>query len=144
MKYKIYLDNCCFNRPYDDQSYLTIHLESQAKLFVQKEILQGNLELVWSYILDYENSVNPYDERKNAIANWRSIAAVDIDMSDEIVELGKSVMIKGIKKKDALHIACAIKAECDYFLTTDNKLLNKKFSEIVLINPIDFIRKLGV
>ena len=49
MKYQIYLDNCCFNRPYDDQSYLLIQLESEAKLFVQKEILKGRFELVWSY-----------------------------------------------------------------------------------------------
>ena len=35
--YRIYLDNCCFNRPYDDQSYLIVHLETEAKLFIQKE-----------------------------------------------------------------------------------------------------------
>jgi hypothetical protein len=37
MNERIYLDNCCFNRPYDDQAYLTIKLESEAKLFVQKD-----------------------------------------------------------------------------------------------------------
>ncbi len=29
---KIYLDNCCYNRPYDDQSQLKVSLEAQAKL----------------------------------------------------------------------------------------------------------------
>ena len=28
----IYLDNCCFNRPYDDQEQITVRLESEAKL----------------------------------------------------------------------------------------------------------------
>ncbi len=28
---KVYLDNCCFNRPFDDQSQLKIRLESEAK-----------------------------------------------------------------------------------------------------------------
>jgi len=28
---KIYLDNCCYNRPYDDQSQLKVSLEAQAK-----------------------------------------------------------------------------------------------------------------
>jgi len=65
-------------------------------------------------------------------------------MSKEIVDSGNTIMQKGIKKKDALHLACAIKANCDYFLTTDKKLLNKSFSDIELINPIDFIRKLEV
>jgi len=27
---KVYLNNCCYNRPYDDQSYLKISLEAQA------------------------------------------------------------------------------------------------------------------
>lgn len=29
---RVYLDNCCYNRPYDDQTQLRISLESQAKL----------------------------------------------------------------------------------------------------------------
>jgi len=140
MNYRIYLDNCCFNRPYDDQSYLTTHLESEAKLFIQDEILNDKLELVWSYILDYENSVNPYEDRRIAIADWHSIANIDIDVSEKIVLLANSFMPKGIKKKDALHLACAITAECQYFLTTDKKLLNKNFKEIVIMNPIEFIR----
>jgi predicted nucleic acid-binding protein len=123
---------------------LSIHLESEAKLFIQKEILNGKFELVWSYILDYENLVNPYEQRKNAIAAWRSIAVIDIDESEEIILTGNGVMLKGLKKKDALHIACAIKANCDYFLTTDKKLLNKELSEIVLINPLDFVSRMEV
>ena len=54
---KVYLDNCCYNRPYDDQSYLRISLESQAKLFVQHLIREKKLDLVTSYVLDYENSI---------------------------------------------------------------------------------------
>ena len=50
---KIYLDNCCYNRPYDDQSYLRISLESQAKQFVQYLIREKKLDLVTSY---YSNS----------------------------------------------------------------------------------------
>lgn len=43
---KLYFDNCCFNRPFDDQSQLKIHLESQAKLFIQHKILSKKYELV--------------------------------------------------------------------------------------------------
>ena len=133
---------CCFNRPYDDQTYLTIALESEAKLYVQREALQGNFELAWSYILDYENSFNPYESRRVAISRWRSIATVDVDISEDIETLANNIMHKGIKKKDALHIACAITADCHYFLTTDKKLLNKHFHENTLINPLDFVRGL--
>ena len=119
MNRRIYLDNCCFNRPYDDPRHLVTYLEAEAKLFVQKAIIENKFELAWSYILDYENSVNPHTERKNAIADWRNVAKVDIDVSEDINLLGKQIMSKGIKDKDALHIACAIKAECGYFF--DNR-----------------------
>ncbi|MEZ3435603.1 MAG: hypothetical protein K1W34_13450 [Lachnospiraceae bacterium] len=36
---------------------MRISLESQAKLQIQKEILQGKQELVWSFILEYENEL---------------------------------------------------------------------------------------
>jgi len=72
-KYRIYLDNCCFNRPYDDQSYLLIQLETVAKLHIQQSLLHKTFELVWSYILDYENAANPYYNRRQAIAKWRKI-----------------------------------------------------------------------
>ena len=50
-------------------------------------------------------------------------------------------MLYGIKTNDALHIACAIKTNCDYFITTDRKLTNKNVSGIKIINPIGFVRE---
>lgn len=73
---KIYLDNCCYNRPFDDQTQMKIHLETQAKLYIQAQIREGKYDLVWSYILDYENSKNPYEEKRLAIAPWRNIAVI--------------------------------------------------------------------
>jgi len=35
---KVYLDNCCFNRPYDDQNNLLVFMETEAKLFIQELI----------------------------------------------------------------------------------------------------------
>jgi len=49
-------------------------------------------------------------------------------------------MALGIKNTDALHLACAIEKNCDYFLTTDTGIINKSVKEIKVINPIDFIR----
>ena len=42
---KVYLDNCCYNRPYDDQSQLRISLETQAKLQIQSMIRNKDIEL---------------------------------------------------------------------------------------------------
>ena len=73
-KIKLYLDNCCFNRPFDDQSQIRIRLETEAKLKIQEEIRSGKFHLVWSYILDYENSRNPFEERKFRISKWKKYA----------------------------------------------------------------------
>jgi hypothetical protein len=33
---RVYLDNCCYNRPFDDQKRLRIRLEAEAKMAVQE------------------------------------------------------------------------------------------------------------
>lgn len=141
---KIYLDNCSYNRPFDDQTQMKIHLETEAKLYIQASVRDGKYDLVWSYMLDFENDENPYEDKKNAIAPWKNIAHEFCSSSGEILLLGKDIMDKGIKAKDALHIACAIKSECDYFITTDMRLLNKDIENINIINPIDFVRETEV
>ena len=102
--------------------------------------MSGRFELVWSYILDFENAENPYEQRKDSILNWKNVAILDCDEDEEILFLAEDFVAKGLKSKDALHLACAVKGRCQYFITTDNKLLNKHFDQISIINPIDFIR----
>lgn len=51
-------------------------------------------------------------------------------------------MKTGVKMKDAYHIACAILSSCDYFLTTDDRLLKYNTSEIQMANPLEFVRRL--
>ena len=75
---KLYLDNCCFNRPFDDQSQIRIRLETEAKLEIQDKIRSGTLQLIWSYIIDYENNRNPYQERKVRIKKWKKYAVEDL------------------------------------------------------------------
>jgi len=77
---RVYLDNCAFNRPFDDQSHIRIRLESEAKLYSQQKIRGGEVELAWSYMLDIENGHNPFHEKSNAIARWKRFAVIDVDM----------------------------------------------------------------
>ena len=51
MKERLYLDNCSFNRPYGDQSVLKNYLESEAKTYIQKEILNETYELAMKFHL---------------------------------------------------------------------------------------------
>lgn len=142
---KIYLDNCCFNRPYDDQTQIRISLETQAKLYVQNLVKSKELDLVTSYVLWYENSQNPYATKRMAIGEFiqkNSAEYIDIDKGDIIKSKAEEIMQTGIKTKDAYHIACAVYSSCDYFLTTDDRLLKYHTCEIQILNPTEFIRRL--
>ncbi|MEZ5536409.1 MAG: PIN domain protein [Thiolinea sp.] len=143
---KIYLDNCCFNRPYDDQLQLRIRLETEAKLQIQSDIRAGNHELVWSYMLDYENGRNPFQERKDRIATWRDYASSFMAGTDEVLEIASAVQDNGVKKLDALHIACAMYANADFFITTDDGIIKKTKSiqTLRVVDPIDFIKELSL
>ncbi len=140
----IYLDNCSFNRPFDDQKQIRIRIETEAKLYIQEGIISGQFELVWSYILEYENSVNPFPERKETIKNWKKYAVTDINQSGDIINIAQQLHDMGVKSKDALHVACAATLNCSYFITTDLQLLKKlrNFEPLKVVNPVDFINLL--
>lgn len=141
---KVYLDNCMFNRPFDNQVNLRIRLETESKLHVQERIKLGDLKLVWSYILDFENSQNPFAERKQTIAKWQKLSTYDIEETPELLINARFFVAAGIKAKDALHVACAIEGHADYFLSTDDKLLKRlaTLNRIIAMNPTDFIKVL--
>ena len=138
---KVYLDNCCFNRPFDSQADLRVRLECEAKLAIQSFILEKKVSLVWSYVLDLENYANPFLERRSAIARWRAHAVTDIDESEDVLDAARQLTGLGVKSKDALHLACALVAECDVFFTTDDLILKKmrNRNEIKVLNPVDYI-----
>jgi len=112
-------------------------------LKIQDDILQKKFELAWSYILEAENMANPFKERRNAIADWREQAIVKVTGNETIVDKAINLSKIGLRSKDALHISCAIFAECSYFLTTDDKILNKndRIEEIMVTDPIAFIKR---
>ena len=138
---KVYLDNCCFNRPFDDQTQLVVRLETDAKLYVQALIRSRELELCWSFVLDYENTMNPFEDVRDRIGAWKYVAVSDCVVSDRVSEKASQLMRLGLRQMDAAHIACAILLGADCFLTTDRRILNKPISEITVINPIDFVRR---
>ena len=138
---RVYLDNCCYNRPFDEQIQLRIRLETVTKLAVQLLMATGAVEYAWSKALDYEISFNPFPKRRTSILWWRDGAAEYVDTTEEIIDRGEQIERLGIKPKDALHLASAEKANCDFFLTTDKGILKKVSSlgKMKVVNPIQFI-----
>ena len=142
--YRIYLDNCCFNRPYDDQTQLRIYLETQAKLYVQSLVYEKKIELVWSFILTFENSRNLFEAKKTAISQWENFSSFFVGKSEEIRLIAKEIMTTGIQAADAAHVASAIAGKCNYFITVDKRLLKYQDKRIVICNPIEFINHIEI
>ena len=122
---RIYLDLCCFNRPFDDQSQTRVRVETDAKLELQTHVSTGKVELIWSYVLDYENAQNPFAERRESIARWRSVAVDRVPESEATLVLARQLAASGVKFYDALHAACAAAGQAALFVSTDDALLKR-------------------
>lgn len=141
---KVYLDNCCYNRPYDNQEQIRIYLETQAKLFIQDLIRCGQIELVSSYILEYENGKNRLQQKKRIIERFISeneAYYVGYERVEDVSQIAKVIMQTGVREKDAFHVACAIFAKCDYFISTDDRLLKYQTDQLKLVTPCEFVRR---
>jgi predicted nucleic acid-binding protein len=138
---RIYLDNCCYNRPFDEQDQDLVQLETEAKLIIQNKIKHGLYSLIWSFMLSSENYENPSEDKREAINSWEFLANEYCLASEDILTNAKKLMALGLKHKDAIHLTCAIKHKCDYFITTDKNFLkkNNQIAEIEIVNPIAFI-----
>ena len=111
---RVYLDMCCYNRPYDDQSQIKVSLETQAKLHIQDLIQKKQLELVTSYMLRYECRQNSYEMRRKAITQFidmHTVAYVGLERKGEIKSIAKEIMSTGVKFEDVCNVASAIYAE---------------------------------
>ncbi len=138
----VYPDNCCFNRPYDDQSQVKINVESLAKLEIQQQIRDHKLELVTSYIPEAENASNPFASKRNdiqAFIDWYTAVYVSAKADAAVRQIAREIMKTGVRLMDACHIACALVAECDVFLSTDKRLLRYQTDKMRIMNPAAFI-----
>lgn len=126
---------------------MSISLETQAKLHIQDLIRNGRLEMASSYMLVYENGQNPYEMRRNAVTEFvekNTTVYVSDTRLEEVSKLAHEIIKTGVKYKDACHVACAIMSGCEYFLTTDRRVLKYRTDKLKMMNPVDFIRELEV
>ena len=143
---KIYLDNCCYNRPFDDFAVGKNVLEANAKLFIQSLVKYKSIALYYSFMSQIEIDDSPFEERKEGILDFiesNAVGFVGTNRVDEIETLADEIMQTGIKKKDATHLACAIIAGCDYFITTDKRVTSYSTNRIKIVNPIRFVEMWG-
>jgi predicted nucleic acid-binding protein len=96
-------------------------------------------------MLEYENGKNRFSHKKKAISDFMSANEsyyVGIEKGEEAKLIAGRIMESGVKSADALHVACAILAGSDYFITTDDRLLKFQTEDIQIVTPGEFIRRL--
>ena len=110
-------------------------------LSILQRIVTGVDQLAWSAILRFENSQHPLVDRRNEIAHWGRLAAVNATASRSVVKRAEELVDYGLPPLDAAHLASAEAAGCNMFLTCDDRLMRKSRNlqlPFRLLNPVEY------
>jgi len=141
---KIYLDVCCLNRPFDDQTQDRIHLEAEAILTVLNHSRMSAWNIVGSDAIDFEIGRIPDHDKRVNVQILSTLHDTHIKIDAGVEQRALELRRVGLKALDALHVACAEKAKADVLLTTDDFFLskathNKKFLKLKIENPLRWV-----
>jgi predicted nucleic acid-binding protein len=137
---KVNLDNSVYNRPFDDQGQPRIELEAMAFTLILQMIEAGKIDLVVSSVNRFETSRNPFPTRRSWVERWYGLGKVSVLVDESVRERANKLEQLGLHPLDVLHAACAEKAEADWFLTCDDRLLRKYAGQgVQSSNPVDFV-----
>ncbi|MGC1133975.1 MAG: PIN domain-containing protein [Nitrososphaeraceae archaeon] len=138
---RLYLDNSFLNRPFDNPEVRHNRLEVEILFLILELVTEGKITLVNSSVIEYENSLNPFPERKIFIEKIMQQAKVYQNVDQKIkkraVEIEKAMKTQPI---DALHIASAESAHVELFITSDYTLVKRYKGVLKLIRPLDFMK----
>ncbi len=145
--YRIYLDACCLNRPFDDRNQPRILLEAEAVLTILSRCESGQWQLITSNALDVELGQTPDRERLNSVRLVLAIATIKVVISQDLENRSLELQALGFTLFDATHIASAERGQADAFLSTDDRLVKraKRYAQLIHIpveNPVSWLMRL--
>ena len=92
---KVYFDNCCYNRLFDDRSNIKNYLEREAVLIVMQKAFENELEIIGSDILEIEISKIKNDEKRNDVEGvYHALISDSAKATDEVKE--RAIQIREI------------------------------------------------
>lgn len=115
-------------------------------MLILNRLQDNRCEWIGSSILDFEVSQIPDPERKRRVQAILALVADSVVLETEDVKRASALQEIGFKAIDAMHLACAEKAGCNVFLTTDDSLLraanrNVGGLHVRVLNPADWLRE---
>ena len=104
-------------------------------------IASGDILLAASDYLISENSMKKDEDIRNHIYDFvvKNVVIFVSDRDPRLDALIKEAMGSGVKDVDSAHVAAAIVAGCDYFITTDDRILKYRTDRIKIVTPIQFL-----
>ena len=120
---KVYLDVCCLNRPFDDQSQDRVRMETTAIDAVLQRVEIGEWISVTSEAVQDEIRGDPDQERQERVQASAALSAEVIEVNEGHLARAVALQQLGFHPFDALHIACAESVQVDVLLTTDDRML---------------------
>ena len=135
----VYLDTSVYNRPFDDQTQPRIWLETLAFVVIVQMIEAGEIELVSSLVLEYENSRNPFPLRKRWVDRCLALASSRQRVNEGIRKRAQELEEQKLGAMDALHLACAETAASECFLTCDQRMMRRYQGLVQVPSPVDFV-----
>ena len=143
---RIYLDASALNRPFDDQRLSRNRLEAAAVLAVFEEIDLGEIKLVSSSVLVYENLMSPLVDRREYIATYLTLATTFVTTDTALLKRATEIGAQGIRPLDALHVASAERGGAEWFVTCDDRILRKARrgkvgARLIVGTPVEFVAR---
>lgn len=145
--YRIYLDVCCLNRPFDDSSQDRIRLEAEAVLSIYRKCRLGEWILLNSEVIESELRQTPDTQRVELIMAALAIAQDKAKLDTALKQRASELVKLGLKPFDAAHIASAEAIAADVLLTTDDRLIRKATRyqaslNVFVSNPVTWLLSL--
>ena len=122
---RIYLDTCCFNRPFDQMEQDRVAVEAEAVLRILARVESNDWLLCSSDAVLFEIGKIPYLIQREACLAMARLSQVQLRLTADVATQAKRFAEMGFGVYDAAHLAFALHGQVELFFTVDDRLLRK-------------------
>jgi len=141
---KVYLDTCCYCRPYDDQAQVKIATETVAVMVAIETCRLAGFCIVGSMVVISElGSIYNGELRRTVERFYADTTDSYVSLNANDLARAQVLQARGMGVMDSYHLAAAEAAGVNILLTTDGSFekicTRKKLSAVKVINPLNFL-----